>query len=319
MFVSGHFMNKLYTNKLSATLLLFLIMAGCKKDGSGNFTYDKYYATRPDIQNCIAGSLNNSSKEAVLARVNYIRSLHKLPAVVYNPEYDQLVQQSALIGAANAELNHYPDPTAECYSKDGALGSGISNLGISLSSQTADFKDETNVDRWLTEEYSQTIGHRRWLLDPFLKYISYGRVDGKPKKSGYSFVSAASLKIINSELAEIPYLSIAYVAYPCADYPSALFLKNGILSFSALYDKNDEWINSYVKYTHATVEVSTDGGQAMPVSAISFDNEAEGLPNSIQWKVEGLKDNINYNVKIKNVVADGDIILNYQYSFKLVK
>jgi uncharacterized protein YkwD len=319
MFVSERFMNQKHINRLSITLLLFLIIAGCKKDGSDSFSYDKYYASRPDIQNCIAGSLNNNSKEAVLARVNYIRSLHKLPAVVYNPEYDELVQQSALIGAANAELDHYPSPTSECYSKDGALGSSTSNLGISLSSQTDNFKDETNVDRWLTEEYSQTIGHRRWLLDPFLKYISYGRVDGKPKKSAYSFVSAASLKVINSEVAEIPYLNIAYVAYPCADYPSALFLKNGILSFSALYDRRDEWINSYVKYTHATIEVTAEGGQAMLVSAISFDNQAEGLPNVIQWKVEGLRDNTTYNVKIKNVVADGDIILNYQYSFKLIK
>ncbi|MEO7212418.1 CAP domain-containing protein [Mucilaginibacter sp.] len=310
-------MSNLSPNKLFPILLLLFNATGCKKDGGG-FSYDKYYASRPDIQNCVTGSLNSSSKEAVLARVNYIRSLHKLPAVVYNTKYDELAQQSALIGAANAELNHYPATTSECFSKDGALGSSTSNLGISLSSDVSNFSDEKNADRWLTEEYSETIGHRRWLLDPFLKYVSYGRVDGKPKRSSYGFVSAVSLKVINNEFADITYLHVNYVAYPYADYPTSLFLKNGILSFSVLYDNLNEWNNSYIKYTHTVVEVTSDDGHALLVSAVNFDNQNEGLPNSIQWKADGLKDNITYTVKIKNVEADGNI-LNYQYTFRLIK
>nr|WP_294948222.1 CAP domain-containing protein [uncultured Mucilaginibacter sp.] len=299
-------------------IVFFLAALSCKKDANGGFSFDKYYATRPDIENCLAGSLNNSSKQTALARVNYIRNLHKLPAVSYNAADDELAQQSALISAANAVLDHAPTASALCYTADGALGSGKSNLGISLSSQITDFKDETNVDRWLTEEYSQTIGHRRWLLDPFLKYVAYGRVDGKPKKSDYSFTSAASLKVINNEVADIPYLNIDYVAYPYAEYPSNLFLKNGFLSFSALYDRFNEGNNSYIKYRHASVEVTDQSGSPLLVSAISFDNQYEGLPNSIQWKVDGLKDNTPYTVKIKNVEADGKA-LSYEYNFKLVK
>jgi hypothetical protein len=310
-------MNKLVCNRLSFILLIFLAVS-CKKDSSGGFNYDKYYATRPDIENCIAGTLNDNSKQAALARVNYIRSLHKLPPVTYNPADDELVQQSALISVANAALDHTPATDWACYTAEGARGSGTSNLGISLSSEVSNFSDENNVNRWLTEEYSETIGHRRWLLDPFLKYVAYGRVDGKPKKSGYSFVSAASLKVINNEVADIPYLNIEYVAYPYADYPSALVSKDGFLSFSVLYDKYNEGNNGYVKYDHAVIEVSTDNGQQLLISSVSFDNNYEGLPNSIQWKVVGLKDNTNYTVKIKNADADGGT-LNYQYTFKLVK
>jgi uncharacterized protein YkwD len=310
-------MSKPSINRLSFALLL-LFAISCKKDSNGDFSFDKYYATPPDIQNCVAGSLNNSSKQAALARLNYIRSLHKLPPVEYHAADDELAQQSALISAANAMLDHSPAINSECYSATGALGCSKSNLGISLSSQTSDFKDETNVDRWLTEEYSETIGHRRWMLDPFLKYIAYGRVDGKPKKSNYKFVSAASMKILNNEVADIPYLNIPYVAYPFEDYPATLFLKNGFLSFSALYDKYNEGNNGFVKYDSATVEVTGDNGMQMPVSSISFDNEYEGLPNSIQWKVDGLKDNTTYTVKIQNVHTDGNAA-NYRYTFRLVK
>ncbi|TFF39639.1 CAP domain-containing protein [Mucilaginibacter psychrotolerans] len=299
-------------------VLFFALAISCKKDTVANFSYDKYYVVSPDIQNCQAGSLNKSSKQAALARVNYIRGLHKLPPVSYNTAGDELVQQSALINAANAVLDHSPDASFACYTSNGAIGSGNSNLGISLSTQVRDFSDDKNVDRWLTEEYSQTIGHRRWLLDPFLKYVAYGRVDGKPKKSNYGFVSAASLKVINDEVADIRYLNVEYVGYPYADYPTALFLKNGYLSFSALYDRLNEWNNSYIKYNTAVIEVTTDNGQQLRVSSISYDNDSEGLPNSIQWKTEGLKDNINYNVNIKNIQADGQT-LSYKYSFKLVK
>lgn len=310
-------MNKLSPARLTFILLLLLAIS-CKKDSSGGFSFDKYYTTRPDIQNCVAGSLNNSSKQAVLARVNYIRSLHNLPPVTYNAADDELVQQSALIAAANAELDHYPATTAECYSNDGALGSGKSNLSISLSSETSDFKDEANVDRWLTEEYSESLGHRRWMLNPFLKYIAYGRVDGKPKKSNYNFVTAAAMKVINNDDADVRYLNIGYVAYPFGNYPSSLVLKNGFLSFSALYDRHTEGNNLYVRYTLASIEVTNDTGAVIPISGLSFNNDYEGLANCIQWKIEGLKDNVTYTVKITNVQADGRFF-NYQYNFKLVK
>ena len=312
-------MHKRLIIKLSYFNFLLILITSCKKDNAVSFDYAKYYTVKPDIENCLPGAISENSKIAALNRINYIRSLHKLPPLTYNAADDEMVQRSALISAANATLDHNPVSTAECFTPLGASASSKSNLGIGLSSVMLNVSDESNIDNWLTEENSETIGHRRWLLDPFLKYVAYGRVDGKPKKSAYSFVSAASLKVINDEQADIANLNIDYVAYPYENYPTGLFPKNLFLSFSVLYDKRYAFLNSFPDFKDATIAVTTtDAGQALQVNAISFDNEGAGLPNSIQWKVNDLKDNTSYTVNIKNVYIDG-LLHTYQYEFKLIK
>ena len=300
-----------------------LLIVSCIKVNDGpeksGFNYNDYYTSKPDINNCVAGILNDKSKQTALDELNYIRSLHNLQPVTYNSAYDNLVQQSALISAANDALSHTPTASYECYTTDGATGSSESNLALFESSIVATYTDQQMIDGWLTEDGSTAIGHRRWVLDPFLKYVSYGRVDGKPKKGSDAFVSAGSLKVINDDEADITDLAVNYIAYPYGNYPTRLFPKNLFLSFSALYDKTSTWANSSVTYQSAVVQVALESsGQQLAVSSVSYDNEGYGIPNSIQWKVNGLKDNTSYVVSINNVSVNG-VATNYQYKFTLVK
>lgn len=278
------------------------------------------YETPPDVTRCNPGVLKQEEKTKVLNKVNEIRRLHGLKPVAYEPEDDPLTQASALIIAANATLSHFPDKSLRCWSQEGEKGSSTSNLHISYYEGTGNLDaSETFVIGWLIDEGVESLGHRRWILDPFLKTISFGRVDGKPLvASRWDIVSGAAIKVINEARADIADLQSDFVAYPHNDYPSELFSLGWYLSFSALTDKEDPWGNRDVDYAGAKIEVKDDGGKLMKVSDVKHDNAGFGLPNILQWKVEGLRREETYQVKISGVKVAGKA-RDYAYRFKITE
>ncbi len=308
--------------KLIALFALLLTNFGCVviiKDDlhPGTINSDQIYDVKPDLDICLAGTLKPEVYEEALERVNYIRSLHGLPPVLYKSSDDIYTRHASLITAANNEITHSPDSRSECYSTEGDIGCQSSNLsGGQLNSERSLPSTESDIDGWITEinNLETVVGHRRWILNPFLTHISYGRVDGRAH--GKVFHGSA-LKVINEEQADISNLPIDFISYPSGDYPKELFPGGVFLSFSALIDKESAWNNSDVDYTNVEITVTDDQGHSLKVSSISNDNVGYGLPNSVQWKTAGIENNTLYTVSIKGVKVR-QAQKEYKYSFRVI-
>lgn len=278
------------------------------------------YSVQPDVANCKAGTLGANVRAEALAVINTIRALHKLPAVTYSDADQAEAMESALMMAANGQLSHTPPTSWKCYSASGAAGAGSSNLYGAVPSPFLSLTPtDTIFAGWMTEVrniVADNVGHRRWILSPFLTSIAYGRVAGS---DGVNRTDATSLKVFGQ--ASAPAVDAAalpsFVAYPQGDYPARYFDMSALLSFSAIIDPTRAGNNSAVDYAAATIRVTGADGAAMTVSGISFDNLGYGVPNNIQWKVAGLGRNVTYSVTIDNVRVRG-VARSYGYTFRII-
>lgn len=310
-------------------LIILTQVVSCKKndivtpeDNPENTTGDvspaKYYAEDPDIANCFAGSLSDAAKFEVRDYINYIRSLHGLLPVSYDKNYDLNVQNAALIIVANDNITHDPGTSSFCYTEVGADGSGKSNLSYGYGNQLNPRSNKSVVNDWMTElnNTADVVGHRRWILDPFLKKISFGRVEGAPKNNTSKFVTGFALYVMNPDsYKNINSTTADFVAYPHNSYPSGLFNKDCYLSFSAIVNKADKWSNKDVDFSGAVIKVF-EGQTETGIHSVSYDNGGYGLPNSIQWKLNSFKVDTKYTVKITNVIYKATS-KDYQYSFQV--
>lgn len=278
-------------------------------------TVANLYDTQPNRSSCAAGTLKANVQADMLAFVNYVRALHSLPAVTYYAGGNQSVQESSLMQAAANTLNHTPPTSWDCYTTAGFNAAKSSNLiggwgtGLGWSSES------DLLAGWMTERNSASIGHRRWLLDPFLGQISYGRV--AYVNSGGSRADAATMKVFDfpSNPTVAPSSIPNYVAYPQGNYPAKYFGAGDILSFSVVANKSGRFGNGSVSFANATITVQA-GSTSLPVTGVAPDNFNYGLPNNIEWRVTGLQNNTDYTVTISGVT--GAPQTSYTYNFKIV-
>jgi len=304
-------------------ILSYLIFNSCSEDTTSpkdgcKYTIDsrlaELYDCPPSVDNCYEGTLGNSEKMKALDRLNYLRAIHGLPEVGYNPDKDVAVQKSALISVANETLTHTPATDFKCYTTIGDTACRQSNLHISYySSLNQVWSSAASVDGWINERYSPSIGHRRWFLSPFLKTVAFGRVD-RIKSNGQYWVGT-TMHVWDSDGSTDA--DVEFIACPFHDYPSSAFEKDLILSFSVLMDKTNWWSNNKVLFPSSAIQVIDENQNSCTVTNKSFDNDNYGLPNNIQWKVQGLEYNKRYNVTISNVSVNGQN-KSYSYWFKIV-
>jgi hypothetical protein len=272
------------------------------------------YDVQPDVASCNPGSLKDIIRQEFLARINALRALHNLPAVTYSSTENAQMDQSSLMQALARTLSHTPPTTWTCYTSLGSQGAGSGNLiggwGTGLPWSTEDDK----LAGWMNERYSVSIGHRRWILDPFLGKISYGRVSVQDS-SGFRS-DAATMKVFGFAVdPPLPSNVPSFVAYPYGDYPVRYFGPTDILSFSAIVNSTSRYANSGVSFANATIRVTGPNGD-LTITNQAADNVGYGIPNSVQWQVTGLQQNVTYTVRITGVT--GSSTSSYQYTFKIV-
>lgn len=276
------------------------------------------YDEAPDLAACRAGRLKSEVTARVLDTLNEVRRLHRLPTVGYSTADDTTVQAAALVLSANEALTHEPPTTFRCFTTAALNGTRSSNLYGGLGSGLGFLSDEGMIVGWLTDvdnAIANNIGHRRWLLDPFLGNIAYGRVAVTGSPSGR--VDSSALKVIGTTGATIPAGGLpAFVAYPYEDYPARFFDTRALLSFGVIASATNRSANGAVNLSGATIAVRQRGGEALTVSNISADNIGYGLPNSVQFNVAGLRAETTYDVTIGNVVVNGTPT-TYTYYFRI--
>ena len=269
------------------------------------------YAARPNPRNCVAGTLTQRTKDRALHGMNRIRALHGLAPVRYSSLYDRSVQEAALIQAANGFPGHHPPPRARCYTTAGAQASRTGNLsGVVKRGQT--FLDRDPVHMmigWANDARNlnliAAVGHRRWLLNPFATYMSYGQVYGHAVQKTFDF---------DHEPALTPFVTVDYVAFPYETYPAALMEDDPPWSFSVIEDKRDIWANQYPYFENAGIRVvRPSDGASLVITDRYTDTEASGVPNLLSWQVEGWEYDTPYHVTIRNVGMQTRQLRSYSY------
>jgi len=281
---------------------------------------NEFYDVMPDIDNCQEGQLKAIEKQKILAKVNSIRAIHGLKPVTYNNSKDIYVQKSALLTAANEMLSHQPPSSWKCYSPEGATGSQSSNLHIRWFYGSSYGPSEDAVNSWMIDLNVEVCGHRRWIIDPFLKFIAFGRVDGKSVRNPQFNVTAASLYVIDNDKQDISDWDGDFVAYPYHNYPSELVMdqqgKFWHFSFTAVFNKSNWWDNHNVSFDNATLEIKDDNNNNVAFNNVVINNEGYGVPNMLRFDIVNPEKDKRYNVTVKNVSYKGQT-KDFTYWFKI--
>ena len=248
-----------------------------------------------------AGKLTDSVQESSVTYLNIIRYIAGIPYdVEIDSELCEIAQYGALLNAAKHEMNHTPtqpeDMPDDIY-KLGYKGTSSSNLaGGDLL--------KNSIDMWIgdTDPYViGSLGHRRWLLNPPMKYTGFGSVDGYTTVYVFDF----SRKETQNSM----------VAWPSQNMPVEFFGIADAWNIStnstieedkirvSLVRKNDNrtWLFSKEK-TDGPFNVRNDG-YGMP-GCISFLPEIdEYKPGDIfEVTITGVKDlPIQYNVEFFSI------------------
>ncbi|MGV1004959.1 MAG: CAP domain-containing protein [Candidatus Nanopelagicales bacterium] len=111
------------------------------------------------VAGCVLGSESAESLAATLRGVNLLRSAAGIGPVTFDPLRNQLALAAALIMRAQASLSHAPTSNWACFTPAGADAAGRSNLYLGLSGATA-------MLGYVLDDGVDSLGHRRWLLDP---------------------------------------------------------------------------------------------------------------------------------------------------------
>lgn len=277
------------------------------------------YAEQPDFERCQAGRLKPEILSTLTARVNEVRALHGLAPVAYDPATESTATAAALVFAANGSLSHYPGSWWRCFTEDAATGARLSNIFGGLASQRLIFVSmDEMVTGWMTDVRHMnpgSIGHRRWLLDPFLASISFGRVAGLLPDGRRT--DGAAMRIIGSNRVVPEPIEGGFIAYPFGNYPARFWDPRAMLSFAVLVDMRDKMASAEVDYSRARVSVRRQGGAAQEVGRLSFDNNAYGLPNSLQFTAGTLEPGVTYEVSIRDVGVRGQS-KDFAYSFRIM-
>lgn len=121
-----------------------------------------------------SGDTSQDYKDAVLRRINFVRSMAGLPdGVAFDSTFSAKSQDAALIMSANDQLNHYPPNNWLFWTDDGYEAAGKSNLAIGSSGPDS-------VMGYIEDHggNNAVVGHRRWLLYPQTQTMGTGDVPG---------------------------------------------------------------------------------------------------------------------------------------------
>lgn len=122
---------------------------------------------------CDAGTESAASREATLQAVNAFRSVAGVPPVALDAAMNDKALAAALMMRAGNDvqpargLSHAPDPSWPCFTPAGAEGAGTSNLALGSSGADA-------IRLYVDDERVDSLGHRRWILDPGLTVVGTG-------------------------------------------------------------------------------------------------------------------------------------------------
>lgn len=273
-----------------------------------------------DLNACQAGRPSEADRQLFINTLNEIRALHELPKVEYDYAHEDQMMQASMLLAVNEKTSHYPDTSWTCFSDIGLQGTSTSNLNFIQAYENLEkYGADQHLANWLIEKNSASIGHRRYILSPFLTKASYGEVSNTDAKSFPTIVGAAMKTVYPFGSQKLTTtVEKGVIAYPYHHYPKKFFLKSEPLSLSILVNPQNAYANNKVDFSQAKLTVvRRDNQQIQPIGNIQYDNTNYGLvANNLQFHFSSMQYNVTYDVKIMNVLVDGKAE-EYSYWFKV--
>ncbi len=281
---------------------------------------DANTANQKDLNACEAGRPSEADRQLFINTLNEIRALHHLPQVEYDYVHEDQTMQASMLLAVNEKTSHFPDDTWTCFSDIGLQGASTSNLNFIQSYENLEkYGADKNLVNWLTEKNSASIGHRRYILSPFLAKASYGEVSNTQAKSFPTIVGAAMKTVYPYQSQTLTStMAKGVIAYPYHTYPKRFFLKSEPLSLSVLINPEDAYANNQVDFSGAKLTViRRDNQQIQTIENIKYDNTNYGLlANNLQFYFTTMHYNVIYDVKLSNVLVNGQP-KDYTYWFNV--
>ncbi len=139
---------------------------------------DEIYAIRPTLETGNPGLLSRAALNDINHVTNTLRYSLGLPEVAISQEKSHYAQAAAVINSLNGGLDHHPkvprgmSEDDQLY-KDGYKGASESNLhmGTNMLRQINSFTKDASKKNW------DKVGHRKWLISPFVDTFGYGFYD----------------------------------------------------------------------------------------------------------------------------------------------
>ncbi|WP_267894704.1 CAP domain-containing protein [Nocardioides sediminis] len=125
-----------------------------------------------DTDRCRPGRLADTSTRRQLQAINFARRMTGLQKVVLDKGTVRHAQAAALIMTAEHAVSHYPPRDWPCWTRRGYEAAAQSNLYEGTSRQSNSDKIEAYLDDWGGNNHR--VGHRRWLLYPYLAAVGIG-------------------------------------------------------------------------------------------------------------------------------------------------
>ncbi len=121
---------------------------------------------------CTPGTTTAEFKASVVQRINYMRAMAGVPAwIAFSDVYNTKCQAAALILSGLGRIDHFPPPSAPCYSPEGAEAAARANIVVSAFGPEA-------VDIYIRDHgnNNEAVGHRRRLFYPNARTMGTGDV-----------------------------------------------------------------------------------------------------------------------------------------------
>ncbi|NLI58321.1 MAG: dockerin [Clostridium sp.] len=163
-----------------------------------------------------AGKLKSQYLEEALNCVNFMRYLVGLPAdITLNEEYNNYAQHGAVILASLKGLTHHPQKPADMseeFYQLAYIGTSRANIAFgypSIMDSIIGYMDDS-----IGESNINTVGHRRWILNPGMQQIGFGQCS--IFHSTYTF-----------DVSRRPAIHFDFISWPARNYmPLEFFSKD---------------------------------------------------------------------------------------------
>jgi uncharacterized repeat protein (TIGR02543 family) len=152
------------------------------------------YLTNPSTTNPYApGSLTQSSLDSALGMINQVRYIAGLDPITLDSAYNEQMQAASLVMAANNTLSHDPAQPAGMDNDLYTLGySGAGSANIAWGYATL---GSAIINGWMEDGDPDNIaamGHRRWILNPRMGKIGFGKVGAFTAMKSFDTSNAAA-------------------------------------------------------------------------------------------------------------------------------
>lgn len=263
---------------------------------------------------CNPGAVSAAFESDVERRINFYRAMAGISASVLVNEGSRVVieatdtykpaaattkqaaaQNAALMFSYAGQLNHTPPPATpfSCWTQAAWNAAKNSNLALGLYGPDA-------VDGYMRENdllslstWSDTVGHRRWLLMLGLTNVGSGDVPG-----GSGFRSSNVLYVLPGPVGLERYTP-KFVAWPPAGYfPDELMPSQWSLSYPG------------ADFSSASVEMRDSAGQLLALTVVDGSNSDQGDPTLI-WTipaplvVTSVSDDVAYSIVVEGIKVGG--------------